>query len=1265
SITGGEVYRGDLIPEEWDGVYFGGDFTRDELFALQLDATGTEVIRRIEFKPTEFLPGSSPNIVYLGVGQDDALYYINFDVAGGQVSRIFHGTPNEAPTITNANVSGAAGASQFTYSATFGDAEGDSIDWVINFGDGTSQSGTAQSGDTINVTKNFQSSGFFEASIEASDGTSTAFSNSLAATSGNPNNQPVVEAFTVDNPFPDPAEPIAFTIDGSDADGDPLTFELAFGDGATQQGSLPANGDPVVVNRTYDSDGSFLAQVTIFDDQGGQTLSAPIEINVGETTGPGVTDGLVLELESDIKIGLNGDIVVNWLDGSGAGNNLDGFGDPRLVPNATPGGRPAIVFDGDGDFLVREDTANSPISGLADGDGARSLFFVVDYGETNNVSSGVVYGNGAPNEAFGLTNSFAPTAEANFMVQGWGRGNDEISGVNGADAGWVVQSVVVEDNGDWTHYVDGVAIDSGNRSWNTNIERLIIGGEINDLGESELSVAAIFGYNRALSEGERQQVEGYLQDKYLQASSAGSPPTAANDGYTGPQDATLTIPVGTGLLANDTDPDTATLTVTQINGVNVTNGQTVALANGSLTINADGSFTFVPNGGFVGDQTFAYTVSDGALTDTATATLTFEQTSGGGDNTAPTATVDAYTQTTGGTLSVGAAQGLLANDNDVDNDTLTVTAINGQAVANGQTVNLDNGALTIRADGSFDYTPTGGFVGAEAFTYSIADGNGGTDTTAALIEVTTAAGSPPNASFDSYATVVGQALTTTAGNGLLANDSDPDNNPIVVTRIDNQAVTNGQTVQLDNGSLTINVNGSFTYTPNGGFQGAEAFSYTISDNLHGDDTSVALIDVVAQQAGGSPPVAANDAYQTMEDSLLSVSPALGLLANDFDADNDALTVTQINGQNITDGQQIDLGDGMLTIDTDGSFSFMPDAGFNGAETFAYTVSDGVDGISVGAVTIDVLDGGPPAGEVPVQNGLVAWLESDARVTLGVGDQVNGWLDKSGIGIDLAVLGSPTLVQDATPTGIDAIRLDGVDDALVRIGAQNLSPLPGGNQDRTVFIVADYIDQNGVFAGVAYGEGLPNEAFGVVSTGSELLAVQGWGGGNDIISGVSDGDNVGADEWLVQSAILDDGQITHFLNDAIIDTGSQTYATDITSATSQLIIGGEIAGRGFAEMEVAAVLIYDRALSASEHDAVEQYLLEKFVTGSANAMGAEIELGNDVGGFDALSAVSNFGFNAESFVENEDLSGRTELIESMDENERLFRGVMSPEEAFIF
>ena len=220
-----------------------------------------------------------------------------------------------------------------------------------------------------------------------------------------------------------------------------------------------------------------------------------------------VKSGLVAAYGSgDVILGTGGR-VTGWSDGSGRGNDLTAAGNPMLVADATPTGQDAIVFDGAGDLLNR----NSALKGLSEGNADRTMFFVVNYIDDEGVASGLVYGDGAQNQAFGLVSKYG---DEDLTVQGWGDRNDFDSNVDGPAQGWMVQSVVLDD-GEFDHYRNGTRIDSGKHEFATDASRIVIGAEIAGLGESELEVGAALIYDRALTEPERMQVEEHLQTMYV------------------------------------------------------------------------------------------------------------------------------------------------------------------------------------------------------------------------------------------------------------------------------------------------------------------------------------------------------------------------------------------------------------------------------------------------------------------------------------------------------------------------------------------------------------------------------------------------------------------------------------------------------------------------------------------------------------------------------------------------------------------------------
>ncbi len=605
SVTGGFVYRGEMFPEEWDGVYFYGDYSKNFISYLVLDESGTEALDTFTFKPSFELGGPATNVVYIGEDNSGALYYVNYSLTGsGEVHKISY-MANDAPLVNTQNVEYDANSLfSITFTADFSDSEGDDLTYSVNFGDGTVAEGQVVNG-AISIDHVYSSSGIFEISLTVSDEFNTVFASPMELEIGDVESPPVIQSANVDFITGDPGQVVTFTANVSDRDTplENLTYTIDFGDGTTPvTGSPDASGD-ISVPHTYSTEGNFSAFLEISD--GTSTVrSTSFGIGIGDPETVPINDGLVLALEAYTKVGLDGLTVQNWLDSSGNGNNLSGSGDPQFIENATPSGQPAIHFDGVGDYLDRTDT----LENFSSGSGARTIYFVVDYG-FSNIYAGLAYGNGAEDEAFGLV--LSPGED--LTVQAWSAQNDAISNVNGETGGFLVHSVVMQDNGDFVHSMNGQPIDSGNIPLNTVLERLVLGQEISGAAEVEMTVAAAFIWNRALTEAEQTQVEDYLDTTYFhpQASTSNVAPVAENDAYTGVEN----TDIDGNVLDNDSDANGDTLSVTLVSDV----------SNGGLTLNSDGTFSYTPDLNFDGNDTFTYEVTDGTDSVQASVTLTVNQ----------------------------------------------------------------------------------------------------------------------------------------------------------------------------------------------------------------------------------------------------------------------------------------------------------------------------------------------------------------------------------------------------------------------------------------------------------------------------------------------------------------------------------------------------------------------------------------------------------------------------------------------------------------
>src|SRR5439155_6720999 len=165
--------------------------------------------------------------------------------------------------------------------------------------------------------------------------------------------------------------------------------------------------------------------------------------------------------------------------------------------------------------------------------------------------------------------------------------------------------------------------------------------------------------------------------------------------------------------------------------------------------------------------------------------------------------------------------------------------------------------------------------------------------------------------------------------GVLANDADADGDALTAALVNPPA----------NGALTLNADGSFTYTPNANFNGLDSFTYRANDGT--DDSSPATVTITVNAVNDAP-VANNDSYGTDEDTPLVVATP-GVLGNDTDIEGSPLTATLVSGS----------GNGTLTLNPDGSFTYTPNAGFNGMDSFTYKANDGAADSLPATVTISV------------------------------------------------------------------------------------------------------------------------------------------------------------------------------------------------------------------------------------------------------------------------------------------------------------------------
>ncbi|MEO1152223.1 MAG: Ig-like domain-containing protein, partial [Pseudomonadota bacterium] len=318
-------------------------------------------------------------------------------------------------------------------------------------------------------------------------------------------------------------------------------------------------------------------------------------------------------------------------------------------------------------------------------------------------------------------------------------------------------------------------------------------------------------------------------------------------------------------------------------------------------INADGSFTFDPAPNFNGNvPEVTYTVvDDNGGSDMATLNINI-----GALNDAPVAVDDGpFTVTEDMATSGTVLPGTMGQDSDADGDTITVseftvTGLAGTFMA-GDTATIPTvGTLVINANGTFTFTPAANYNGpVPTATYTITDGNGGSDSAMLSFNDVTPVNDAPVAVNDTASADEDMQASGDLTPGTMGQDNDVDGDTLFVSEF----VVNGMTVTVDRmtggsvtlteGTLTINADGSFTFDPAPNFNGnVPEVTYTVVDDNGGSDTATLNINIGALN---DAPVAVDDGpFTVTEDMATSGTVLPGTMGQDSDADGDTITVSE-------------------------------------------------------------------------------------------------------------------------------------------------------------------------------------------------------------------------------------------------------------------------------------------------------------------------------------------------------------------------------------
>ncbi len=214
------------------------------------------------------------------------------------------------------------------------------------------------------------------------------------------------------------------------------------------------------------------------------------------------------------------------------------------------------------------------------------------------------------------------------------------------------------------------------------------------------------------------------------------------------------------------------------------------------------------------------------------------------------------------------------------------------------------------------------------FEYTVSDEHGGADTGTVTITIV-GLNDAPTANDDTLAIGEDAVLSATASESVLANDRDPEGEPLSVTPFEGTSALGAR--------VTMAADGSYAYDPtvsaavqalSEGETRTDSFAYDLTDGGGGTDRATVTITV---QGANDAPDASDVSFRTFKGSVLRVDGARAVLLNDSDPDgSDVLTLAAVEGGVANVGSEVVLSSGaLLTMNADGTFSYDPNGRFDG------------------------------------------------------------------------------------------------------------------------------------------------------------------------------------------------------------------------------------------------------------------------------------------------------------------------------------------------
>jgi hypothetical protein len=327
--------------------------------------------------------------------------------------------------------------------------------------------------------------------------------------------------------------------------------------------------------------------------------------------------------------------------------------------------------------------------------------------------------------------------------------------------------------------------------------------------------------------------------------------------------------------------------------------------------------------------------------------------------------INGFTETQLVTLMIDPIDDAADDSETTDEDTQLVGDVSvndtfSAAAAYSLNTGTSNGTVIVNADGTFTYTPHADYNGGDSFTYDVLDINGFTETQLVTLTI----GPVDDATDDSGAT---DEDTLLAGN-VSTNDSF------------GAATTYSVNTTTTNGALVFNADGTFTYAPDADYNGADSFTYDVVDVNGATETQTVTLTINPFDD------AVDDIDGTDEDTLL---------AGDVST-NDTFGAAATYSVNTT------TTNGALVFNVDGTYTYTPDADYNGTDSFTYDVADINSTTETRLVTLTI---NPMVDMANAGDDSITTIE-DTSVVIDAAYLLSNDTDADGDSLSIASVGQP-------------------------------------------------------------------------------------------------------------------------------------------------------------------------------------------------------------------------------------------------------------------